>query len=74
MSHAQIVLTGKRLTTPRAAALAGILFAGMMTTRVVWMVLVFPGWVFLISVYILIINLRRHTTGTMDGMTVDNRL
>jgi hypothetical protein len=38
-------------------------------SRSVWMVLLFPGWVFVISVYILVQNLRRRTPATTDGMT-----
>ena len=34
-----------------------------------WMVLIFPAWVFIISVYILFLNLRRGTLPSMDGMT-----
>jgi hypothetical protein len=40
------------------------------TSLNLWMVLVFPGWVLIISVYILIINLRHHTPGATDGMTM----
>jgi hypothetical protein len=36
-----------------------------------WMVLVFPGWVLIISLYILIINLKHPAPGASDGMTVD---
>jgi hypothetical protein len=35
----------------------------------VWMVLMFPGWVFVISVYILTQNLGRRRLDTTDGMT-----
>lgn len=35
-----------------------------------WMSLVFPGWVFVVSVYILILNYRRKTGQEQDGMTV----
>ena len=35
-----------------------------------WMVLVFPSWVLIISIYILMLNLKHHTPGTADGMTV----
>jgi hypothetical protein len=34
-----------------------------------WMVLIFPGWVLAISVYILILNLRCESSRTTDGMT-----
>jgi hypothetical protein len=40
------------------------------TTLSLWMVLVFPSWVFIVSLYILILNLRHHTPGAADGMTV----
>lgn len=36
-----------------------------------WMTLVFPGWVFVISVYILILNYRSQTSEGQDGLTVD---
>jgi hypothetical protein len=35
----------------------------------VWMVLLFPAWVFVISLYILIQNLRRRSAETTDGVT-----
>jgi hypothetical protein len=34
-----------------------------------WVVLIFPGWVFAISVYILVLNLRHQKPDAMDGMT-----
>lgn len=34
-----------------------------------WMVLIFPGWVFAISVYILVLNFRRQSAGTGDGLS-----
>jgi hypothetical protein len=34
-----------------------------------WMVLVFPAWVFIISCYILFLNLRTKHTGMADGIT-----
>lgn len=34
-----------------------------------WMVLLFPTWVFCVSVYILIMSFRQKPTGGMDGMT-----
>lgn len=34
-----------------------------------WVVLIFPGWVFAISVYILVLNLRHQKSDAMDGMT-----
>lgn len=34
-----------------------------------WMVLIFPAWVFIISLYILILNLRPEASRTTDGMT-----
>lgn len=36
-----------------------------------WMTLIFPGWVFVISVYILILNYRRKSAGDQDGLTVE---
>jgi hypothetical protein len=35
----------------------------------VWVVLIFPGWVFVISAYILIHNLRRRSPDATDGIT-----
>jgi hypothetical protein len=35
----------------------------------VWMMLVFPAWVFVISIYILVLNMRQKTSGAADGMT-----
>jgi len=37
-----------------------------------WMVLIFPVWVFIISVYILILNVRRASSRTTDGMTANS--
>jgi len=34
-----------------------------------WVVLIFPGWVFLISVYILVLNVRGPSSGAADGLT-----
>lgn len=34
-----------------------------------WMVLFFPGWVFSISVYILVLSFRAEPAGSLDGMT-----
>jgi hypothetical protein len=34
-----------------------------------WVVLIFPGWVFLISVHILVLNMRRPSSGVTDGLT-----
>ena len=36
-----------------------------------WMTLIFPGWVFVISVYILILNYRRKTAHEADGLTIE---
>jgi hypothetical protein len=38
-------------------------------SRSVWMVLFFPGWVLVISVYILVQNLRRRTAESAGGVT-----
>lgn len=44
--------------------------AMLVTTSLnLWMVLIFPAWVFVISVYILVLNFRRRTAGSADGMT-----
>jgi hypothetical protein len=37
----------------------------------VWMILIFPGWVFGISLYILVHNLRSQTHGATDGLAAD---
>ncbi len=39
-----------------------------------WIMMVFPAWVFLISVYILVLNFRNvdHPDATPDGMTLDD--
>ena len=58
---------------PRWLSFITFLFALILllsTTLNLWMVLVFPGWVFLISVYILILNLKHPAPGASDGMTV----
>jgi hypothetical protein len=34
-----------------------------------WMVMVFPAWVFIISSYILFLNLRTQQSGTADSIT-----
>lgn len=36
-----------------------------------WMTLIFPGWVFVISVYVLVLNYRRETTRETDGLTYE---
>ena len=36
-----------------------------------WMTLIFPGWVFVVSVYILILNYRRKKTHEGDGLTIE---
>lgn len=49
-----------RLTTPRAAAVAGIIFALLFTVSLLvvslslWVTLLFPAWVLLVSVYVLL--------------------
>ena len=40
----------------------------------VWMVLIFPGWVFVVSVYILIHNLRRRGPEPTDGVTATSTI
>ena len=39
-----------------------------------WIMMVFPAWVFLISIYILVLNFRNvdHPGATPDGMTLDD--
>ena len=39
-------------------------------SRSFWVVLVFPAWVLLVSLYILVLSLRPHAPGEADGMTV----
>ncbi len=36
----------------------------------VWVTLIFPGWVLIVSVYILVLNLRRQAAGTEDGLAI----
>ena len=36
-----------------------------------WMSMIFPGWVFVVSVYILILNYRRKAKDGQDGLTVE---
>jgi hypothetical protein len=58
---------------PRWLSIITYLFALILilsTSVNLWMVLVFPGWVLIISVYILIHNLKHHAPGDSDGMTV----
>jgi hypothetical protein len=58
---------------PRWLSFVTYLFAIMLLLSAslnLWMVLVFPSWVLLISVYILIINVKHHAPGETDGMTV----
>ena len=40
-------------------------------TRSFWAVLVFPAWVFLVSIYILIVSFRRPKAGVAEGLTPD---
>jgi len=40
-------------------------------TQASWVLLVFPGWVFMVSVYILILSLRPKKPGDADGLTPD---
>jgi hypothetical protein len=57
---------------PRWLSFVTYLFALILllsTTLSLWMVLVFPSWVLIISVYILVINLRKRAAGAADGMT-----
>lgn len=39
------------------------------TSLNLWMVLIFPAWVLVISVYILVVNFSRKTSGSADAMT-----
>jgi hypothetical protein len=43
MTHPHLTLTGKRLTTPRSASIAGILFAILFTTSLVLIRLSLPA-------------------------------
>jgi hypothetical protein len=59
---------------PRWLSIITYLFALILiltTSLSLWMVLVFPAWVFIISIYILIINLRVSKPGATDGMTIN---
>ena len=58
---------------PRWLSFITYLFALILilsTSLNIWMVLVFPTWVFIISIYILILNMRSGAPGKSDGMTV----
>ena len=58
---------------PRWLSIITYLFALILilsTSVNLWMVLVFPGWVLIISLYILIHNLKHQAPGDSDGMTV----
>jgi hypothetical protein len=58
---------------PRWLSFITYLFALILllsTALNLWMVMVFPGWVFIISIYILVLNLRRQAPGAPDGMTI----
>jgi hypothetical protein len=57
---------------PRLLALVTYLAAIILLLSLslnVWVVLIFPGWVFVISVYILIHNLRRRSPDVAHGIT-----
>jgi hypothetical protein len=59
---------------PRWLSFITYLFALILilsTSINLWMVLVFPAWVLIISLYILILNLRRPALGISDGMTMN---
>jgi hypothetical protein len=45
------------------------LFMLVTTSQNLWMVLIFPAWVLIISVTILILNFGRKPSGSADGMT-----
>jgi hypothetical protein len=49
------------------ATSAGLLFA---PPRTIWATLLFPGWVFLLSVNILVLSLRREPDGQAEGWSV----
>jgi hypothetical protein len=58
---------------PRWLSIITYIFAAILllsTTLILWMVMVFPAWVLIISIYILILNIRRHDQDTGDGLTV----
>ncbi|MGA1827970.1 hypothetical protein [Microbacterium sp.] len=62
------------LESPRAAALAGVLFAVLFTAALLlfvtslslWVTLIFPGWVFGVSILILVQNYRHRTVTTVS--------
>ena len=64
--HTQIM---PRWLTFLTYGLALVLLLGISLS--LWMTLVFPGWVFMVSVYILILNYRRRTAQEHDGLTID---
>jgi hypothetical protein len=58
---------------PRWLSFITYLFALLLilsTSLNLWMVMVFPGWVLIISIYILVLNMKRHAPGEADGMTL----
>ena len=58
---------------PRWLTVITYLFAVILllsTTLSIWMVLVFPTWVFIVSIFILILNLRRKQDGSTNGLSV----
>jgi len=57
---------------PRWLSLITFLFALVLILSAslnLWMVMVFPAWVFIISSYILVLNLRANRSGAADGIT-----
>jgi len=57
---------------PRWLSLITYLFALVLILSAslnLWMVMVFPAWVFIISSYILLLNLRANRSGKADGIT-----
>jgi len=36
-----------------------------------WIVIIFPGWVLIISIYILVLNMRHESVGATDGLTIE---
>jgi hypothetical protein len=46
-----------------------VVFMLVTTSQNLWMVLIFPTWVLVISTYILILNFSRKPSGSADGLT-----
>lgn len=81
MIETNVIPLHHRLSTPRAAGLAGILVGGLFITSHAlilvsfeispWIALIFPAWMVMVSSLILISNYRRKTTGEWRRLSTD---